>query len=137
LEDVVIIAATNRPDILDPAILRPGRIDRLIYVPSPDEEARYEIFKIHTRNMPLAEDVDLRHLAKITAGYSGADIEAVCREAAMNALRRDMNAASVTMADFEAALETIGPSITPDVDKWYKSFAQRVKKVEKPATPIA
>jgi len=135
LEDVVVIGATIRPDILDPAILRPGRFDRLIYVPPPDEKARLEIFKIHTRNMPLAEDVDLEKLAKMTQGYSGADIEAVCREAAMNALRRDIKAEKVTWADFEKALAKVGPSITPDVEKWYRSFAQRFKKVQKTAMP--
>ncbi len=135
LEDVVVIGATNRPDILDPAVLRPGRFDRLIYVPPPDEKARLEIFKIHTRGMPLAEDVDLERLAKITQGYSGADIEAVCREAAMNALRRDIKAEEVTWADFEAALKKVGPSITPDVEKWYKEFAQRSRKVQKTPMP--
>ncbi len=136
LEDVVVIGATNRPDILDPAILRPGRFDRLIYVPPPDEEARLEIFKIHTRNMPLADDVDLARLARMTEGYSGADIEAVCREAAMNALRRDINAKQVTWADFEAALKKVGPSITPEVERWYKAFAERMKmRVEKPSIP--
>ncbi len=136
LEDVVVIGATNRPDILDPAILRPGRFDRLIYVPPPDEKARLEIFKIHTRNMPLADDVDLARLARMTEGYSGADIEAVCREAAMNALRRDINAKQVTWADFEAALKKVGPSITPEVERWYKAFAERMKmRVEKPSIP--
>jgi len=135
LEDVVVIGATNRPDILDPAILRPGRFDRLIYVPPPDEKARLEIFKIHTRNMPLAEDVDLERLARMTEGYSGADIEAVCREAAMNALRRDINAKQVTWADFEAALKKVGPSITPEMERWYKEFAQRVKRAQKPTIP--
>ncbi|MGC9097128.1 MAG: ATP-binding protein, partial [Infirmifilum sp.] len=74
LEGVVVIAATNRPDIIDPALLRPGRFDRLIYVPPPDEKARLEIFKVHTKRMPLAEDVDLAELAKRTEGYTGADI---------------------------------------------------------------
>ncbi len=87
LADVVVIAATNRPDILDPALLRPGRFDRKIYVPPPDEEARYEIFKVHTRGMPLAEDVDLKELAERTKFYTGADIEAVCKEAAILAMR--------------------------------------------------
>ncbi|WP_456419808.1 CDC48 family AAA ATPase [Methanocaldococcus infernus] len=86
-KDVVVIAATNRPDIIDPALLRPGRLDRIILVPVPDEKARLDIFKIHTRGMSLAEDVDLEELAKKTEGYTGADIEAVCREAAMLAVR--------------------------------------------------
>jgi len=136
LEDVVVIAATNRPDIIDPAVLRPGRFDRLIYVPPPDKEARLKIFQIHTRGMPLAEDVDLTYLAETTKNYSGADIEAVCREAGMNALRRDINAKVVTMADFEKALEKVGPSLTEDMIKWYENFAIKIRRVEKPATPL-
>jgi len=137
LEDVVIIAATNRPDIVDPAVLRPGRFDRMIYVPEPDEKARLEIFEIYTKNMPLAKDVDLKHLAEVTKGYSGADIEALCREAAINALRRDVNAKQVTKADFEKALEKIGPSISEDMENWYKKFAKQIRRIKKPATPIA
>lgn len=87
LKEVVVIAATNRKDLIDNALLRPGRIDRLIYIPAPGEEGRAEIFKIHLKNKPLAEDVDINELAKQTEGYSGADIEAICREAAMLALR--------------------------------------------------
>jgi transitional endoplasmic reticulum ATPase len=137
LEDVVIIAATNRPDIVDPAVLRPGRFDRLIYVPEPDEKARLEIFQIYTKNMPLAKDVDISHLAEATKGYSGADIEALCREAALNALRRDTNAKEVTRTDFEQALEKIGPSISEDMENWYRNFAKQVRRIKKPATPIA
>jgi len=137
LENVVVIAATNRPDIIDPAILRPGRFDRLIYVPEPDEKARLEIFKIYTKNMPLAEDVDLAELAKRAKHYSGADIEAVCREAAFFALRRDINASKITKEDFENALKKVPPSITPDMENWYKSFMKQVRKVQKPTTPVA
>ncbi|MDI6806071.1 MAG: AAA family ATPase, partial [Candidatus Bathyarchaeia archaeon] len=137
LEDVVVIAATNRPDIIDPAVLRPGRFDRLIYVPEPNEKTRLQIFKIHTRNMPLAKDVNLEQLATITKNYSGADIEALCREAAMHALRRDVNTKEVTLADFQEAMKRIGPSITPDMEKWYKGFIQQVRQVQKPATPVA
>jgi len=137
LEDVVVIAATNRPDMVDPAVLRPGRFDRLIYVPEPDERGRLQIFKIYTKNMPLAKDVNLEALATVTKYYSGADIEAVCREAAMQALRRDINAKEVTMRDFEEALKRVGPSITPDMEKWYKSFMQQIRQVQKPATPVA
>ncbi|MGB9777999.1 MAG: CDC48 family AAA ATPase [Candidatus Bathyarchaeales archaeon] len=137
LEDVVVIGATNRPDIIDPAVLRPGRFDRLIYVPEPDEKTRLQIFKIHTRNMPLSKDVSLEQLAALTKNYSGADIEALCREAAMHALRRDVNAKEVTLADFQEAMKRIGPSITPDMEKWYKGFMQQVRQVQKPATPVA
>ena len=90
LEDVAIIAATNRPDIIDPGLMRPGRFDRHIKVDTPSEEARLAIFEVHTKDMPLANDVDLKKLAKMTDGYVGADIEAVCREAAMLTLRNDM-----------------------------------------------
>ena len=137
LEDIVVIAATNRPDIVDPAVLRPGRFDRLIYVPQPDEKSRLEIFNIYTKNMPLTKDVDVAHLAIVTKNYSGADIEALCREAAMYALRKDVNAKEVTMTDFQEAMKRIGPSITPDMEKWYKSFVQQIRQVQKPATPVA
>ncbi len=137
LEDVVVIAATNRPDIIDPAVLRPGRFDRLIYVPAPDEKARLEIFKIYTKNMPLAKDVNLEELAKATKGYSGADVEALCREAALNALRRDLNAKEVTKADFDTAMEKIGPSISPEIEEWYKSFMRQVRRVQRPPSLVA
>jgi len=137
LEDVVVIAATNRPDIIDPAVLRPGRFDRLIYVPAPDEKARLEIFKIYTKNMPLGKDVNLEELARATKGYSGADIEALCREAALNALRRDINAKEVVKADFDAAMEKIGPSISPEIEEWYKSFMRQIRRVQRPPSLVA
>jgi len=137
LEDIVVIAATNRPDIVDPAVLRPGRFDRLIYVPEPDEKGRLRIFNIYTKGMPMAKDVNLPQLAVATRNYSGADIEALCRETAMHALRKDMNAKEVTMKDFEEALKKTGPSVTPDMEKWYKGFMQQVRQVQKPTTPVA
>jgi len=137
LQEVIVLAATNRPDILDPAIMRPGRLDRLIYVPEPNEEGRLQIFKIHTKDMPLAKDVDLRELARLTKGYSGADIESICREAAIIALRRDINSKEVTFADFKKALKKIGPSITPDMDNWYRNFMKQARKAQKPAPLVA
>jgi transitional endoplasmic reticulum ATPase len=137
LEDIVIIAATNRPDIVDPAVLRPGRFDRLIYVPEPDEASRLQIFKIYMKDMPLAKDVNVTGLVALVKGYSGADIEALCREAAMHALRADVNSKEVTMKDFEEALKHTGPSVTPDMEKWYKSFMQQVRQVQKPGTPVS
>lgn len=107
LEDVAIIAATNRIDIIDPALLRPGRFDRHVKVDDPDEETRLAIFGVHTQNMPLAEDVDLKYLAKNTGGYVGADIEAVCREAVMLTLRHDMNAEDVKMKYFKKAMKKV------------------------------
>ncbi|MHA1616011.1 MAG: CDC48 family AAA ATPase [Candidatus Njordarchaeales archaeon] len=126
--DVVVIAATNRPDLLDPALLRPGRFDRLIYVPPPDFKARLEILKVHTRKMPLAPDVDLEKIAKMTEGYTGADLAAVAREAAMNALRRDISTKYVTMDDFMEALKKIHASLTPELIKYYEEVQEYFKR---------
>jgi len=135
LQNVAVVAATNRPDILDPAVLRPGRFDRLIYVPAPDEQSLVQILKIHTRGMPLAKDINLSELARNIAGYSGADVEAICREAAMNSLRRDIDSKEVTLQDFKEAMVKIKPSITSDMDAWYQGFGKRFKK-ERVAIPV-
>jgi transitional endoplasmic reticulum ATPase len=137
LEDVVIIAATNRPDIVDPAILRPGRFDRLIYVPEPDNDSRLAIFKIYTKGMPLAKDVNLSQLVMLTKKYSGADIEALCREAGLIALRTDIKAKEVNNSDFRKAAEKIGPSIMPNMETWYKGFMKNIRQLKKPTTPVA
>jgi transitional endoplasmic reticulum ATPase len=138
LQNVLVIAATNRPDMLDAAVLRPGRFDRLIYVPSPELESLKEIFKIHSRSMPLSHDVVLDEVARKAQGYSGADIEAICREAAMNALREDVNATEVTRRDFDVAIERVGPSITPEDDAWYQKFSKRLRRERAAApTPVA
>ncbi|MEM4447193.1 MAG: AAA family ATPase, partial [Candidatus Jordarchaeales archaeon] len=105
LGNVKIIGATNRPDILDPALLRPGRFDRIIYFPLPDLDAREEIFRIHTRRMKLDQNVNLRTLAEMTEGASGADIKAICTEAGMFAIR-DFRT-KVTFSDFEKAIEKV------------------------------
>ena len=137
LQDIVVVAATNRPDMVDSAILRPGRFDRLIYVPEPDEKSRLQIFEIYTKEMPLAKDVDLKKLALMTKYHSGADIESLCREAAMHTLRRDIKAEEVTMKDFQDAIKEIGPSVTPEMEKWYKNFMHQIRQIQKPATPVA
>jgi transitional endoplasmic reticulum ATPase len=137
LQDIVVIAATNRPDMVDQAVLRPGRFDRLIYVPEPDDKSRLQILKIYTKGMPIGADVDLNQLTMMTKYYSGADIESLCREAAMHALRHDVNSREVGMKDFQDALKEMGPSTTPDMEKWYKSFMQQIRQVQKPATPVA
>jgi proteasome regulatory subunit len=103
LDKVKVMAATNRIDIIDPALLRPGRFDRLIHVPAPDERGRYEIYRIHTSRMALADDVDLVRLAKVSEGLCGADIKAICTEAGYNAIRR--GSSKVSMEDFLVALE--------------------------------
>jgi len=92
---------------MDPALLRPGRFDRHVKVDDPDEKARLEIFKVHTKDMPLADDVDLDYLAKNTAKYVGADIEAVCREAVMLTLREDLKAEKVNMEAFKKAMKKV------------------------------
>jgi transitional endoplasmic reticulum ATPase len=137
LQDIVVIAATNRPDMVDSAVLRPGRFDRLIYVPEPDEKSRLQILKIYTKGMPINKDVDLNQLTIMTKYYGGADIESLCREAAMHALRRDVNSTEVTMKDFLDALKEMGPSISPEMEKWYKNFMQQIRQVQKPQTPVA
>jgi transitional endoplasmic reticulum ATPase len=128
LQNVVVIAATNRPDILDPAVMRPGRFDRLIDVPAPDSKALTQIFKIHARDMPLSKDVDLQEIAVKAKGYSGADVEALCREAAMNALRDSIDAKEVTRKDFDDAMETIKPSINVKMEEYYSQFSERSRK---------
>jgi len=137
LQDIVVVAATNRPNLIDPAVLRPGRFDRLIYVPEPDEKSRLQILKLYSGTMPLNKDVDLNQVTLATKYYSGADLENICREAAMHALRRNINAGEVTMKDFLDAIKEVGPSVTPDMEKWYKGFMQQVRQVQKPSTPIA
>ena len=127
LHDVVVIAATNRPDIIDTALLRPGRFDRQILVPTPDENSRLEILKVHTKEMPLAKDVDIEKLAKETGGFSGADLEALCREAAMNAMRKDIKSSEVKKIGFENALQEITPSVSEDMNKFYESVLQKRK----------
>lgn len=110
LKEVVVIASTNRIDIIDPALLRPGRFDKLLEVPMPEERSRFDILKVHTKAMPLATDVDLKELAKATNAYSGADLEALCREAGMMALRENLEAKSVTMGHFRKSLQALRPA---------------------------
>jgi transitional endoplasmic reticulum ATPase len=126
LHDVVIIAATNRPDMVDPALLRPGRFDRIILTPVPDKATRKKIFEVHTKNMPL-KGVNLDTLSEETAGYVGADIEAICREAAILALRKDMKSKEITMANFKEALKEVRPSVTKDIEKAYEALKDQFK----------
>ena len=118
LQDVAVIAATNRVDILDPALTRPGRFDRHVKVDDPDEEARLSIFEVHTKDMPLAEDVDLEVLAKRTHGFVGADIEAVCREAVMLTLRENIKSELVDMKQFKEAIKKVKPKSEADLSHY-------------------
>jgi transitional endoplasmic reticulum ATPase len=136
LEDVVVIATSNRPDLIDSALLRPGRLDRHIHVPVPDEAGRRKIFEVHTRNKPLADDVDLDRLARRTEGYVGADIEALTREAAMAATREFVNSVDPEEVDdsvgnvrisadhFEAALDEVGPSVDDETREHYEDIEE-------------
>ena len=138
LNDVVIVAATNRPDMLDPALLRQGRFDRIILTPIPDAKGRKKIFEIYTEPMPKAKDVDVNELAEKTEGYVGADIEGVCREAAMIALREDINSKTVKMEHFLAALEVVKPSVDKEIEEVYKHLEEyfstaRAKEIQEKA----
>ncbi len=123
INDVVVLAATNRPDILDAAMLRPGRFDRIILTPAPDKATREEIFNAHTKCMPL-KSVNIKDLAEKTEGYVGADIEAICREAAINSLREDIKSKEVTMKHFEEALKRVPQSITKEIEKVYEDMRE-------------
>ena len=149
LEDVVVIATTNRPDLIDSALLRPGRLDRHVHVPVPDEDARRKILDVHTEHKPLADDVELAAIARRTEGYVGADLEAVAREASMSAsrefvgsvtreeVRESVGNVRVTMAHFERALEEVNPSVTPETRERYDEIERQFEQsaVEEPADP--
>ena len=139
LQNVIVMGATNRPDMLDPAILRPGRFDRLLLVSPPSKEGRLEIFKIHTKNMPLSKDVDLDKLAEISEGYVGADIESLCREAAMLALRKDKNASQVAKKNFDEAMKKVKASVSKEAIEKYRKVESEYLRSAKAALekPVA
>ncbi|MEP7130134.1 MAG: CDC48 family AAA ATPase, partial [Sphingomicrobium sp.] len=127
LHNVVVIGATNRPTLIDPALLRPGRFDELIYVGTPDTAGRRRILAIQTRDMPLADDIDLESLAKRTERFTGADLEDLVRRAGLTALRGGLDAAKVSMADFETALTETRASVTPEMLEEYESIQDTLK----------
>jgi transitional endoplasmic reticulum ATPase len=146
MRDVIIIGATNRPDMIDPALIRTGRFDRVIMTPIPDEKARIDIFRVHTKNMPIdykslkdpcedtstisktkkkdsdSKEIFLKYLASRTDGFVGADIEGLCREAAIVSLRKSMSSKEIVASDFEEAIKNIVPSVTEDVAALYEEF---------------
>ncbi|MFX1512469.1 MAG: CDC48 family AAA ATPase [Promethearchaeota archaeon] len=128
LSEVVVLAATNRPDMIDPAILRPGRFDRIVRVPIPDDQARKQILKIHTKDMPLADNIDLIKLAQETEGYVGSDLAALCRESAMIALREESTATVVELRHFNAAMKQVHPSATSDMIRWFNEMEAQFKR---------
>ncbi|RLG94019.1 AAA family ATPase [Candidatus Bathyarchaeota archaeon] len=143
LRAVVVIAATNRPDIIDPALLRPGRFDKLLYVPPPDLEARKEILRIHTRNKPLAEDVDLDEIAEMTEGYTGADLAAICNTAVMLAIRehimkskdpdeakRKVKELKVHKRHFEEAMRRVKPISKSELEMYKRISEEFTRKIK-------
>ncbi|MFQ5531070.1 MAG: AAA family ATPase, partial [Candidatus Nanoarchaeia archaeon] len=145
LNDVLVIGATNRPDMLDPGLLRPGRFDKILLVGAPEEEGRFGIFGIHTKNMPLGDgkrlfkerdkEKFLRDLAKKTIGFTGADIEALTREAAMLALRESTDASLVMRKHFDQALKKVKPSVSKPTIEVYKKIEENFLKTAKAAVP--
>lgn len=136
LHNVTVIAATNRPELLDPALVRPGRFDKVLLVQAPDVDARLEIFKVHMKNMPLDKNVSIDAILKDTKGYVGADIEAVCREAAMIAIREalrengDFDKKKILPEHFTAAIKKVRPSVTKEVKEAYENFLRRYETRE-------
>ncbi len=128
LQGVVVIGATNRPTLLDPALLRPGRFDELVYIPVPDQAARERILSIQTRDMPLADDVDLAAIAGRTERYTGADLADLVRRAGLQALREDVQAETVPMRFFEAGLRETRASVTPEMEREYEQMREQLKE---------
>jgi len=137
LNNIIIIGATNRPDMLDPAILRPGRFDRILLANVPDKAGRLHILKVHTKEMPLGKDVNLNELAEATEGYSGADLESLAREAAMLALREDIKAKEVIMVNFRSALKKVKASISKnDIERYKRIEEEYLKSAKAALAPI-
>lgn len=121
---VIVLGISNRPDLIDPSLLRPGRLDLILFIPPPDDKGRFEIIKLLSRQMPLAGDIDLKEIALATKGYTGADLVAVCRESAVRAMRNDVS--KINSVDFAAALKIVKPSITKGVEDWYSSIKDNI-----------
>ncbi|TPG41081.1 AAA family ATPase [Sphingomonas koreensis] len=136
LQSVVVIGATNRPNLIDPALLRPGRFDELIYVSVPDKGGRRRILSIQTEKMPLSDDVDLDDLAERTDRFTGADLEDLVRRAGLVAMRRSISTEQVTMADFDEALTESRASVTPEMESEYEQMAARLKQDAAAIQPI-
>lgn len=142
LRRVVVIAATNRPDLVDPALLRPGRFDRLIYVPPPDKEARLQILRIHTKGKPLAPDVDLEELAARTEGYTGADLANLVNLATLMALREHINKYKdpkeatahksellVTKRHFDEAMKRVRPLGREEIERYRRLAEEFMRRI--------
>ena len=124
---VVVIGITNRPDMIDNAMLRSGRLDLRIFVPPPDEKGRLSIIEVLTENMPLSSDVNLKEIAVATQNYSGADLTALCREAAVEAMQSSSN--KITSKNFALGMKRVKPSISKDVETWYEKMKDGVSNI--------
>jgi transitional endoplasmic reticulum ATPase len=129
MRDVVVIAATNRPELIDKALIRTGRFDRFVNVDAPDKKSRKAIFEIYTANMPLDDDVDISKLVEATEYYVGGDIEAICREAGMRALREDMEIEKVSAKHFESAIKDVHASTTKEMLERFRKLDQVLRRV--------
>jgi transitional endoplasmic reticulum ATPase len=136
LNDVLVVGATNRPDMLDTALLRPGRFDRILLVNAPTEEGRLSILEVHTKNSTLNKDISLKEIAKKTVGYTVADLESLVREAAMLALRESMEAKEIKKKHFDGALEKVKPSVSKSSIEIYNKIEENYLKSAKTAVPI-
>ncbi|MCK5265125.1 MAG: AAA family ATPase, partial [Candidatus Thorarchaeota archaeon] len=136
MKDVVVIAATNRPELIDKALIRTGRFDRFVNVDAPDNKSRKAIFEIYTADMPLADDVDIKKLVEATQYYVGGDIEAICREAGMRALREDMEIETVSAKHFDEALKDVHASTTKEMLERFRKLDQILRRATEadPAT---
>lgn len=130
-KQVVIVGATNRPDILDKALIRPGRFDRLLYIPPPDKEARREIFKINIKKLSVNSDVDVDYLSEISEDFSGAEINMVCMEAGVLALAEDIESETISRKHFISAVNGVKPNITAEMKQYYREFSEKNKDVNK------
>ncbi|MHA1459277.1 MAG: ATP-binding protein, partial [Promethearchaeota archaeon] len=129
---IVIVASTNRPDMVDPALLRPGRIDKILYVIAPDYEGRIKILEVHTKKMPLKEGISMKNIALMTEGYSGADLENLCREAGMQAIREKMDDFEIVeLKHFEFALTKVGSTLQKDTLEKYETLAKQLAQDQK------
>jgi SpoVK/Ycf46/Vps4 family AAA+-type ATPase len=129
LKDILVLGATNRPDSLDSALIRPGRFDELVHISMPDVDARQKIVEIAVKSMPLGPDVDLTKISEQTSGYTGAEIVNVCREAGLNSIKRDIDSDTVDWIDFEAATLKNRPRVTQEMINAYKNFESNRKSL--------
>ena len=127
-----MVGATNRPDLIDVSLMRPGRLELLVYVTQPDDEAREEILKIQTQAMPLSPEISFSSIASKTKGYTGADLQSLAREAAIEAIRRNSQSPLITQDDFTLALLRIKPALPADIESWFSGVQKKLKGASAP-----